>query len=91
MDTYLENTDPSHNCICGRSFSQPGALKYHRRSCKKTKTCLEGALSKAKGAWITRKKRRIEGPEERPNDVLDSGGSENFTQAAQIVNIDVCL
>jgi hypothetical protein len=45
-------------CMCGRTFSQPGALHYHTRSCPKTKKRVSEALAKAKDAW-TRKRRRL--------------------------------
>jgi uncharacterized protein YecT (DUF1311 family) len=58
----------SYTCTCGRSFAQPGGLAYHHRSCKKAKVRLAGALSKAKGAWTDRKRRRCEATQaEREN------------------------
>jgi hypothetical protein len=61
MDSGFDKLSTScHICVCGRSFSQPGALSYHQRSCKKTKTRLAGALLKAKDAWAVRKRRRLE-------------------------------
>ncbi|KAI0055388.1 hypothetical protein BV25DRAFT_1815655 [Artomyces pyxidatus] len=49
----------SQTCCCGRSFSQPSALTFHQKSCKKSKTRLSSALSSAKEAWIAKKKARI--------------------------------
>jgi hypothetical protein len=59
MDLGLDESD--HICVCGRCFHQRGALLYHQRSCKKTKTRLAGALVKAKDVWTARKRRRLEG------------------------------
>lgn len=68
-------------CQCGRSFSQHGALHYHQRSCAKTKKRLVGALAKAKEAWSSRKKRRVENVNPHPQvDFVDhtSGQASNL-------------
>lgn len=46
-------------CPCGRTFVQPGALNYHKRSCSYTKKRLSQALEKAKEAWTSRKRMRL--------------------------------
>ena|ERR1700723_2266581 len=35
-------------CFCGRQFTQPAALRNHRKTCKKSKNRLSIALAKAK-------------------------------------------
>lgn len=47
-------------CVCGRSFYDYSALSKHKRSCKKSKTRLAGALGKAKELWQSRKRHRSE-------------------------------
>jgi hypothetical protein len=59
LNTENSNTTYNQPCTCGRSFSQPSALKYHQRSCSKAKKRLCGALVKAKEAWSDRKRRRV--------------------------------
>jgi hypothetical protein len=44
---------------CGRSFPTPGALSYHKRSCRPSKKRLQDALSRARELWETKKKARI--------------------------------
>ena len=46
-------------CSCGRSFSQPGHLKYHKMSCRKGKKWLADAFERAKESW-GQKRQRIE-------------------------------
>lgn len=46
------------SCSCGRSFLQPGPLKFHQKSCTKSKKRIHGALEKAKDAWVQRKKQQ---------------------------------
>jgi hypothetical protein len=62
----------NNSCLCGRSFVTSGALAKHRHSCKKSKTRLCDALSKAKDIWQHRKKRRIETPEHEINQIVAS-------------------
>jgi hypothetical protein len=38
----------SYICSCGRSFTQPGALKYHQNACIKRKKELSNVLARAK-------------------------------------------
>jgi hypothetical protein len=54
--------DQHYACSCGRSFSAPGALNFHRRTCQSSKCCLHGALAKAKELWEKRKKPRLDSP-----------------------------
>jgi hypothetical protein len=44
---------------CGRSFPTPGALGYHKRSCRPSKKRLQAALSRAKELWEIKKRARI--------------------------------
>ena len=57
-------------CFCGRQFTQPGALKNHQKTCKKSKTRLLNALAKVK-EYIASRKRTAEKPEDCEN--LESG------------------
>lgn len=50
---------PCENYDCAREFSSQSALSYHLRSCKSGKKRLQGALSRAKDIWESRKKARI--------------------------------
>ena len=47
----------SHVCSgCERSFSGPGPLNFHCRSCRLTKCQLQGALAKARELWERQKR-----------------------------------
>jgi hypothetical protein len=46
-------------CVCGRTFLQPGPLKKHLNSCSKSKKRLSSALVKAREVWTSRKKIRV--------------------------------
>ena len=46
-------------CVCGRSFSLPGALTKHKQSCKSSKKRLAGVLDVAKKLWKESKRRRF--------------------------------
>jgi hypothetical protein len=52
------NSEAYEICACGRTFYLDSAYTNHRRSCKKTKVRLAGALSKAQESWRQRKKQR---------------------------------
>lgn len=41
-------------CYCGKSFSQPGALSNHTRTCQKSNKRLSSALASAKNSWEVR-------------------------------------
>ena len=45
------------NCSCGRTFLNVGAFRNHQNSCKKNKSRLSLALSKAKEAVAARKRK----------------------------------
>jgi len=62
LDDKSEGHGFCETCVCGRTFSQPGALSYHKRSCSKSKKRFSDALAKAKEVWNDRKRRRVEGP-----------------------------
>lgn len=68
-------------CVCGRVFEQPGAFKFHQRSCQKNKKRLAGALSCAKEVWTSRKKRRLLNAE------LNLGSSESSPPEVQMTPI----
>jgi hypothetical protein len=48
----------SYDCSCGRTFTQPSALKNHQNSCRTTKSRLSAALSKAKEVYAAEKSRK---------------------------------
>jgi hypothetical protein len=56
----LESYGFWETCVCGRTFTRPNALNYHRRTCSMSKKRFSGALAKAKEVWNVRKRRRIE-------------------------------
>lgn len=64
----------SESCVCGRSFSLPSALTYHRRTCQKTKKRFSEALAKAKEVWAAKKRRRT-----------DADGSRAVLETAPLV------
>lgn len=41
-------------CYCGKSFSQPGALSNHTRTCERSKKRLSSALTTARNSWEVR-------------------------------------
>lgn len=49
-------------CVCSRTFSVPQAYTFHKRSCQKTKKRLSNALDKAKEVWQSKKRRKMEVP-----------------------------
>ncbi|KAI0054779.1 hypothetical protein BV25DRAFT_1816540 [Artomyces pyxidatus] len=51
-------TEISFSCHCGRSFTLPGALTHHKKSCSASRKRLSGAVSMAKEVWSARKKAR---------------------------------
>jgi hypothetical protein len=53
-------------CGCRRSFTGPGPLKYHQRTCPAGRKRLHGALLKAKELWDGRKKPRNTAIPEEP-------------------------
>jgi hypothetical protein len=59
-------------CYCGRTFSYPGALKIHQRSCGKNKKRVNETLAAAKEVWANRKRRRIAGVAGHDDDQADS-------------------
>jgi hypothetical protein len=77
--TDFQDGGYTHTCLCGRSFSQSGALSYHNRSCKLSKKRLNEALGKAKEA---KKKRRVEVIERMPA----SGNSSSSHLLVEIVS-----
>jgi hypothetical protein len=54
------NPEAYQICACGRSFYLDSAYTNHRRSCKKSKTRLAGALGSAQNLWRERKRQRLE-------------------------------
>ena len=42
-------------CVCGCSFSDPGAFKRHEKNCQKGKKCLSSVLTKAKELYQQKK------------------------------------
>ena|ERR1700683_3985976 len=78
------------SCVCGRTFSQPGALHYHTRSCPQAKKQLLGVLTKAKDVFI-RKRRRLDTLAGQPNtsQEMESVASQIFDSPAINPNIDV--
>ena len=87
----MDSGDFSLTCVCARSFAQPGGLAYHRRSCKKAKVRLAGALRRAKEAWTDRKRRRCEDTE-TGSEILsqqDVRPSENITNIRETDAMDV--
>jgi hypothetical protein len=50
----------AHSCGCGRSFTAPGPLKFHQRTCKSTKKRLNIVLAKARELWESRKRPRLD-------------------------------
>jgi hypothetical protein len=85
MDVNMADSTYSQYCSCGKSFSLPGALKYHQRTCSRAKKRLAGVLAKAREAWNDRKKRRIEPVEHNHQDNIvlpdDDTKSDNCHQA----------
>jgi len=77
-------------CVCGRTFSQPGGLHCHRRSCPKAKKRLSGALTKAKEVF-GRKKRRLDTSGSQPSisQEVDSAASQIFDSSPLNVDVDV--
>lgn len=65
----MEYSGFSELCVCGRTFHEQGALSYHKRTCKKSKSRLAGALDKAKQTWKRQKRRRLD-------DVLGASSQE---------------
>jgi len=61
-------------CICGRTFSHHNAYNYHLRTCKSGKKRLSGALAKARDAFSSRKKRRLEESGQGGQEPLTEGG-----------------
>src|SRR5882762_6758061 len=57
MDWTLDST---FLCSCGKSFSQPGRLTFHQKSCKKGKRRLADAFEKARESWRQRKRLQVE-------------------------------
>ena len=54
---------PQDPYVCGdcrRSFTGPGPLKLHQRTCQISKKCFRGVLSKAKEIWERKKKLHLE-------------------------------
>ena len=49
-------------CSCGREFISHGALKKHRKSCKRDKKALSGALERLKDGGILSAKQKQAGP-----------------------------
>jgi hypothetical protein len=47
-------------CGCGRSFSGPGPLNFHSRTCQPTKKHFHSALAQAKEIWEKRKKPHLD-------------------------------
>jgi hypothetical protein len=84
MTTFCET------CVCGRTFSQPGGLHCHRRSCPKAKKQLSGALTKAKEVF-GRKKRRLDTSGSQPSisQEIDSAASQIFDSSPLNAEIDV--
>jgi hypothetical protein len=56
------NSPPAwfETCACGRTFSVPQALTYHKRSCNRTKKRLAVALDKAKDVWQAKKRQKTQ-------------------------------
>lgn len=78
-------SEPAHLCLCGRNFTSPAALNYHRRSCKDSKKRLSSALSAAKELWVSRKKRKIE-PIQEPV----AGDADEVSKSGDYSKHDVC-
>lgn len=72
----------TYTYVCGRFFSQSGALAYHKRSCKLSKRRLNGALEKAKEVWDAKKKCRVEAAERRNSSHSEIGGVDTPTHVA---------
>lgn len=87
------SNDSPHVCICGRTFTQPGPLVFHQRSCKKVKSRFSHALDMGKAAWRSRKRRRIEVVEPESNEgrsVSNSNAGSGTPSGAECYT-EVCL
>jgi hypothetical protein len=64
MDPGFSELGSNHYvCGCGRSFSGPGPLNFHKRTCQPSKRRLHAALATAKELWEKRKKPRLDSTE----------------------------
>jgi hypothetical protein len=73
-------------CACGRSFTESGPLKNHRKGCRKAKSQLIGVLEKARESWTARKRRRLEDLEEPSgSNVMPAPGPINRSVDVNIV------
>jgi len=70
-------------CSCGRSFTQPGSLNFHQKSCKHNKKRAIGALEKAKELWTERKRRCA------PEDLME-GHDKTSQEGLNIITNEVC-
>jgi hypothetical protein len=77
----------SQTCPCGRTFSLPQAYTYHKRSCKKTKKRLSGALEKAKIVWRAKKRQKLD--ELAANEVLAGSSNTNAIPESGLVTDSV--
>ncbi|KAH7917056.1 hypothetical protein BV22DRAFT_1135740, partial [Leucogyrophana mollusca] len=74
-------------CSCGRSFSQQNAYTNHLRTCKKSKTRLAHALSKAKEMWSSRKRPRLgSGVDVEPSSQRVEAATEGLISTADLSN-----
>lgn len=72
-----------YTCGCTRTFSTSGALNKHLSACGQSKKRLSSLLSKAKQAWIPRKRQRISAV-----DTLEPGLAATVTPtAASLFNL----
>jgi hypothetical protein len=88
MDIDLMDGGSAYICLCGRSFSQSGALAYHKRSCKPSKRRLDGALEKAKEVWDAKKKRRVEAMKLGRRNLSHSETTDSASHVAGDMSID---
>ena len=76
----------SQACVCGRTFTAPQAVSYHRRSCLKAKKRLSDALEKAREALRIRKRRKVD-----PSHQVVKGSLNQNVPAEPLSNPNVLL
>ena len=55
----LPPPDNTYVCVCNRSFSGPGPLKLHERTCRPGRKRMREAIEKAKAVWDSQKRSRL--------------------------------
>jgi hypothetical protein len=84
-------SDYHSDCVCGRSFLQPGAFTKHKRTCQSSKKRLASALDKAKQLWKGSKRRRLEIDSSELKQLPLAAGLVLESQVAPSVSMEVRL